>query len=78
MKTATMKREFEKRGIELKQDGRQHSGIYGNSEISWIDQDGYALALYVRRLNRHDDIQSDYFAGTFAHSIKYAFQLAQN
>ncbi len=45
--------------------------------ISFIDQGGDAICLRVRREDDHDDPQSDYSAGSYAHSIKDALRLAE-
>ena len=45
--------------------------------ISFIDQGGNAICLRVRREDDQDDPQSDYSAGSYAHSIKQALRLAE-
>ena len=48
----------------------------GDNVVSWIDQDGNALCLHVRRRSEQADPQSDYFPGSFAGSIRQAMEWA--
>ena len=47
------------------------------AQIIVNDQDGEVSSLYVIRNGRRDDIQSDYFAGTYEPSTKAAIELAR-
>lgn len=40
--------------------------------ISFIDQGGQAICLKVRRTSDHDDLHSDYHAGSYFDTVKSA------
>ena len=45
-----------------------------NKEISWYNQDGHVICLHVVRLTDHADPMTDYFPGSFYHTIKSAIE----
>ena len=51
----------------LRKEYSVKGGKYG---VHWYDQDGEAICVQVKRNNDRNDIQSDYFAGWFADTIK--------
>ena len=60
-------------------NGMQAWVIYGNREISFCSNGGWGedrtvVAIRVRGLSDHDDIQSDYCAGSFYDTITSAIK----
>lgn len=78
-KTVSLMTRLQKKGVQvnLPKEGAPHfwAEINGNI-IDWFDQGGFAICLRVRRVHDKDDSQSDYCAGSFAHSIKQAMEWA--
>lgn len=58
--------------IGIRHNNGNHTYYNNHNIMEIIDQEGEAINVYIRRKNQHDDIQSDYFAGSFYHSIKSA------
>lgn len=56
-----------------------HKSAAGRGEtISFIDQHGEAINIYVKSDHMQDDIQTDYWAGTFTDNISQAIRLADD
>lgn len=48
-----------------------------NAVVEINDQDGTAIIIRVKRLGQQDDGMTDYYPGTFCHTIKYAIERAE-
>jgi hypothetical protein len=85
-KTRSLLRALQKHGVAVQSKVRECApGVrpttwYGaensRNAIDWFDQgDGTANCVRVRGLNDHDDLTTDYFAGTFATTISSALNM---
>lgn len=61
---------------EVTTERNQHSIQIGRYVVSFIDQNGSAICINVRRETDHTDLQSDYFAGSWATNITQAIRWA--
>ena len=73
MKTSSVLKAFAKIGYQPITDGkRRYSFVNEKHEVYFINQEGEATCLHVRRLEDESDVMTDYFAGWFPHSLKNA------
>lgn len=77
-------RKLEAAGFDVRTYDRD-SRIYGHKSaagrgetISFIDQNGEAINFYVKADHMQDDIQTDYWAGTFVDNISQAIRMADD
>ena len=77
--TANVIKRFAAQGWTFCNDGNRYwARKPGNRNVvSFIDQFGDAMCLRVRCEDDHDDMQTDYSAGSYADSIKQAFRLTE-
>lgn len=64
-------------GIEPKICGNKYYFTKGNQELSFVENGGgtkSAICFKVKWLNDKDDLQADYFAGTFFRNLSQALK----
>jgi hypothetical protein len=72
MTTKRLLQAISKAGLSAVKHDNNYYVTTSSRELSFIDQNGSAICVKVRRLSDVDDIQTDYFAGMFVDSIKWA------
>ena len=72
MTTSKLLQAIEKQGIKAVYVDRRYTARTDKRELSFIDQAGDAICVRVRSLNDHDDSMTDYHAGVYYDSIKWA------
>ena len=78
MKVKSLVNALTKLGLEIKVNSNGQYYCKGQSYVcSWYAQNENAICVNVRRHNDHHDSQSDYTAGSFAHTIKQAVKWIQ-
>jgi hypothetical protein len=55
------------------QEGRsaRYEATLGNARMEWSDQEGFAIAVYLKCHWWQDDPQSDYFSGQWVNTIRH-------
>lgn len=77
MKTSNAIKKLEKAGAKVELLWKnKYSAQFKSHVVEFINQDGSAICIIVRNKNDHDDIMTDYHAGTFFSSIKSAIEFA--
>ncbi len=56
---------------------RMYVAEFSGANVEFINDEGDVDNLYVIGKKSRDDIQSDYFPGTFARNTKHAIELAK-
>lgn len=75
MKTKSLISAIKKTGLNLKEDHNRQKFVNGPKYVlSFYDQNGGATCVHLRRHNDHSDLMTDYHAGFFSNTIKYAIQ----
>lgn len=79
MKTASAISKFQKAGATIEEAPmRRYVARFPAATVTINNSsDGYVESLYVLKNGAKDEIETDYFAGTFKNTIKGAIELAQ-
>lgn len=80
MTTKNLMRAIEKSPtlMGISHNGRTHKYYNNKYILEIIDQEGTAVSVNLRNKNEHKDIQSDYFPGSYYHSIKSVVKAFNN
>ncbi len=77
MQTKNAIKKLEGKGLEVRPMGINQFCAYSPTyTIDWSDDMGQAHAFYVKSNTTCDDLQTDYFAGTWCESLKRAMEIA--
>ena len=74
MKTKSLINAFKKAGLragKVPRNERKYA-VEGKEICTWFDSEGEASCIHVTSNRETSDLMTDYFPGTFAHSMKQA------
>ena len=63
-------------GFSVTQSGNCYRANTGSKVIEFHQQNGEIICIRVRSANDHDDVMSDYSAGTWCDNLSQAIRLA--
>lgn len=76
MQATNAVKKLNKSGFTVTQSGNRYSAQAGRNVIEFHQQDGEIICIRVRSANDHDDVMSDYSAGTWCDNLSQAIRLA--
>jgi hypothetical protein len=79
MKITNAIKKLQKAGFEVINDGSRFSARRANNIVEFIKNGGdsdQAICIRVLSANDHDDIMSDYCAGTYCDNLSQAIRIA--